>query len=320
MEHKFYPGNSYEFESNKLYPDLKDEDVITKIAFLKVSGEEKTLEIGDLDLTQEHLDLSNEFSKYWTKFEKIESMYMLVLGDIADFKSYKKIAEKNIEVSRDAKKCSNKFNRLLVHVLSSGKIFVDFMENYLEKEYGVNSDQYKEFKETLSKEYDNCFEYRFMYSLRNYTQHIEMPLSSVKIGVTNNLSDNDINIKLLISTNHLLSSGFDWKPIIVSDFKSISDDINISSVVEKYFYSIIRIYRKINEIFLKSNYSSLMQLKSNFEKISQSYYQVFRYKITKYNLKHNPTSFHLEPIVGLNEIDRIFLKLGEVGLVNIQED
>lgn len=72
-------------------------------------------------------------------------------------------------------------NRVLLNFLSAFRTLLDHMEYILKKDYGNESEEFKKFKKVCSEQYDNYFSYRFLYKLRNYTQHCGMPVGSFTI-------------------------------------------------------------------------------------------------------------------------------------------
>lgn len=70
-------------------------------------------------------------------------------------------------------------NRLLLNYLSSIKIFVDHLETFINRKFGDKSYELTEFKKLLSSIYDNNFSYRFFIKLRNYTQHVGLPIHNM---------------------------------------------------------------------------------------------------------------------------------------------
>ena len=67
-------------------------------------------------------------------------------------------------------------NALVTNYLSSAKTLTDSIEVFI-KEKMSKCDHEKFKKEHISKEYDDCFSYRFLYFLRNYSQHGHPPVS-----------------------------------------------------------------------------------------------------------------------------------------------
>jgi hypothetical protein len=71
---------------------------------------------------------------------------------------------------------SIEINGLLINIISAGKTLVEAVENFMKRQ--LDESEFALFKtEILSKQYDDVFSYRFLYYLRNYSQHGFMPIS-----------------------------------------------------------------------------------------------------------------------------------------------
>ncbi len=69
-------------------------------------------------------------------------------------------------------------NAFIINLLSAGRQVLDSTDDLIENLFGKESDQYKEWRASvLSKEYDDNFIYRFFYELRNFSQHMHLPVS-----------------------------------------------------------------------------------------------------------------------------------------------
>ena len=66
-------------------------------------------------------------------------------------------------------------NALTINLISSGQTLIESIEVFLKKN---GEELYPAFKANcLSKEYDECFSYRFLLRLRDYVQHCHLPVS-----------------------------------------------------------------------------------------------------------------------------------------------
>jgi len=70
-------------------------------------------------------------------------------------------------------------NRLMLNFLSAFRTFLDHTQTNLDRTYGKESENFKIFKKTRSSYYDNYFSYRFLDKLRNYSQHMGMPITGI---------------------------------------------------------------------------------------------------------------------------------------------
>ena len=69
-------------------------------------------------------------------------------------------------------------NALIINFISSGKTLTEAIENFLKEKTGDNSELYQMFKtQCLSEKYDQCFSYRFLLRLRDFSQHGHLPIT-----------------------------------------------------------------------------------------------------------------------------------------------
>lgn len=238
--------------------------------------------------------LSSEVYKIYVDVEKNCSMHRLFLKDFIDFTRFLE----SIDNAKSMKSLKNQedMNRNFIHLLSSGKLFVDFNESTVKRKYG--KDAYNEVHKYSSYQFDNFFEYRFFCKLRNYSHHIGLPITKVRLTEDNN-SD-----KLFFEINILLNANFDWGEKLKKDFKkklSANHDIGVKSLIEGYFRSINHLFLKYNQFFLQKNNDKLQELQKSFEKlgIGEGYY----------GLQVGDQNFTLSEIYSTNKIKEIYYKL-----------
>jgi hypothetical protein len=65
-------------------------------------------------------------------------------------------------------------------VLSAFRRFGDRTAPLLSQRYGLDSEEVRVLKRAMSLEFDNEFAYRFMYHLRNYSEHRGTPIARIK--------------------------------------------------------------------------------------------------------------------------------------------
>ena len=74
----------------------------------------------------------------------------------------------------------NEMNTLVNNFLLSTRAFVDRSEARIKREFGDNSYEFKSFKKDTSYLYDTYFSYRFLYTLRNYGTHCDIPITNMR--------------------------------------------------------------------------------------------------------------------------------------------
>lgn len=69
-------------------------------------------------------------------------------------------------------------------VLSAFRRFTDRTAHLLHQRYGQDSSEVRVLKEAMQSEFDNEFAYRFMYHLRNYSEHRGKPIARIRQSST----------------------------------------------------------------------------------------------------------------------------------------
>lgn len=302
-----------------LYPNLNDEDVIEEFAKISSDNGEKQVEIIDTLYKNKAdiLKLSSEIEKVTASYKKINRMFDFIVGDFFEIINYR-----NNVIKNDTKVRDNSLNRFLVHLLSSGKLFTDFLENHFKDKYGKKSDEFNDFKAILSKAYDENFVYRFFYSLRNFTQHVGFPITSISSGLVSNQEkeSEEIEIFAFLEIDYLLTSNYDWKKIIKEDLlnlKKENNNLEMFDLSAEYYKVMSLVMFKTKELFLELNHLKMQSLIEQSDSLGLDEYPYALSKITKYNLIHNPTNFTLSPIFSKYDLIQVYLDLSKIGLVKI---
>lgn len=143
---------------------LKDTDINTEnINIVKLDEGEKNCIKSYVEITRHIQEINQLFHVYKCNLENMLFFYKLNSNDIL---------ERNPNIN--PKESDNiMINALTINLISSGKILVDSIETFLQ----ANTNQYKTFKiNILNNIYDNCFYYRLLYYMRNFSQHGHIPV------------------------------------------------------------------------------------------------------------------------------------------------
>lgn len=98
--------------------------------------------------------------------------------------------------------------RALSNFLTSASGFREHALQDLIGRHGATSEAVKAFRSELSREYDACFAYRLMHSLRNFSQHHDAPISAVPLNMELDKSGNwaDPHLRLVLKPDRLAHS------------------------------------------------------------------------------------------------------------------
>lgn len=138
-------------------------------------------------------------------------------------------------------------NRLVLNLLSAVRTFLDHAETNLKRTYGEKSDNFQTFNKACSSCFDNYFSYRFLYKLRNYSQHIGMPITCLDASsemVNLNPLKFDHMLKTVAMKNDLLK--YDkwgkYKEFEIKDeINLLPEKIDIDPYIDEMMYCIEKI-------------------------------------------------------------------------------
>jgi hypothetical protein len=166
----------------------------------------------------------NEFSAALAKLEELHSVRRLkefvTLNeqDLTDYlnDSVKVLLNKSQNFaggrSSEMREIHININRLILNYLSSTRTFIDHTTTFLVRKLGEHSEEFAGFKGQLSKFYDQSFAYRFLTKLRNYSQHVDIPIEGVQFLISYN-DDRTLvqgNLTVEFKRDHLLEKFQKW--------------------------------------------------------------------------------------------------------------
>ncbi|MDF2083773.1 hypothetical protein [Bacillus pseudomycoides] len=176
-----------------------------------------------------HLAKINRFENDFSLYMTVELNYQEIHSTIQKYsEQYKKNSQMSWILIR---RIMLDISRRVLNYLSTFRTYLDHAEYLLKKEYGKNSEQVKKFKEVCSKEYDNYFAYRFLYRLRNYSQHCGMPVGNVSLGQRAN-DDNGIDYSLIVTfdRDELLRSYDSWGNPVNGELEKLPLNIVVNGI------------------------------------------------------------------------------------------
>jgi hypothetical protein len=97
-------------------------------------------------------------------------------------------------------------NQHVANFISSTRAFIDHAEGHLKRTFGENSPEFRNFKQGTAGLYDSHFSYRFLYHIRNYTLHRDLPVSNVNLnGTRDDAGKLKLDITVRLDRDMLLS-------------------------------------------------------------------------------------------------------------------
>jgi hypothetical protein len=144
-------------------------------------------------------------------------------------------------------------NRHILNFLSAARMFLDHSEYNLKKRYGQNSNRLERFKNACSSAYDAQFSYRFMYELRNYSQHCDMPLGTLQLQSKSREEDSrtvERSLRISFDRDKLLKD-HDWKAELRAEIQNLPSEFEINSHIHQMMDCLVKINLTLLEEDLK---------------------------------------------------------------------
>jgi hypothetical protein len=153
------------------------------IHLLGIASNKEILEIRPLE-DVEYQEIVIARTKLF-KFAKKHELFRLADANYLEYKTvlneYSKIYRENANMADSyLEEMVFNLNRLVINFLSAVRTFQDHAETNLNRTHGKESESFKIFKKSCSLYFDNCFSYRFLYKLWNYSQHVGMPITGLE--------------------------------------------------------------------------------------------------------------------------------------------
>jgi hypothetical protein len=129
-------------------------------------------------------------------------------------------------------------------VLSAFRRFIDRTTHLLSQRYGPNSGEVRMLTQAMSYEFDNEFAYRFMYHLRNYSEHRGTPIA--RIAQASRLTPEgrtEHSIDVLLDSKKLLAD-YDWHRRVRADLARINGEFSAVVTIDALLYACGRVHCK----------------------------------------------------------------------------
>lgn len=118
------------------------------------------------------------------KFAKRQELFRLVY---TNYMEYKNTLNKYFRIHCEKCEIDGSYlegmifdiNRLVLNFLSAVRTFLDHAQTYITKTYGEKSEELQSFNKSRFSCFDTHFSFRFLSKLRNYSQHIGMPITDL---------------------------------------------------------------------------------------------------------------------------------------------
>lgn len=225
------------------------------LAWYELRGEKMSLnedrEISDVEFMKigESSKLLSYFNMNYTYYDMMNKNFEEVLKIINEFEQYRESFAFEMESIPYIKE----LNRLLINALGSFACFLNHYEYILKTKFDKDT-TVKLYKKICSNYFDNSFEYRFSYKLRNYVVHCNIPVSLLKSTQNSPKRSFYIDVKKLLLE-------FEWGKIVKKDLENISSNIEVKSFICKTQNMLFNLNKELMSLDINRVITSLNYLK-----------------------------------------------------------
>lgn len=203
-------------------------------------------------------------------FSNCQTLYKIFLFNFSDFMEY--VISVDVPPLAMSARTSQfdeitfNINRYLNNMLSAFKAYDDHIPSQLNRRFGKNSPQLESFKKEKSKIYDSFFEYRFLYKLRNYTQHREFPKYHIeyKADLTSSSPESSIGVYQFLLDAPTLLSNYDSWGTCKRDLLNRTSFINIKEEANKLATHMTNLDIYVSNLYADDLNNALRYFKSRF--------------------------------------------------------
>ncbi|CAH7025085.1 conserved hypothetical protein [Vibrio chagasii] len=149
----------------------------------------------------------------------IQEFLQSIVSYAADFLESKDMNEEKFDM------ISLNFSRQLLNILSMFRSLLDHSDFSLSRSFGKTSKELEKWKSVQSEQYDEFFEYRLFYKLRNYCQHIGVP--PLQISFSDSAEQEGVSFRLDLQTDQLLEEKSVWNKQLIKDLESAPQRIPV---------------------------------------------------------------------------------------------
>lgn len=189
------------------------------------------------ELYRLHRDVVAKFSKDYELLKLVLEEYEQFRRGLVDV-GLAIAKEPNLINQNHLRSLTFKTNRLMLSFLGAVRTFLDHAQTSISRRYSKESEQFHCFKALTAYQFDNVFSYRFLYKLRNYTQHCGMPPVSFAVDIK---PGDDLEIVPCFSRRCLLENYSEWG-VVKKELELESQPLYVFPLLKEHRESVLGIY------------------------------------------------------------------------------
>lgn len=221
------------------------------------------------NLSDEDFQILFQEEKKLLEFFVIKSLFEITELNLKDLEQY--ISTFEADLRRDKviildqpDRVSLNINRLFLNYVFSFRTYIDHLETFLKRTFGDTSNEVIAFKKLTAELYDNHFEYRFIYKLRNYAQHCGLPIDVFNINPSIYEGVYDVKINIEFDPDLLLVKFHAWGTQLKKELSEIKVNLCVITIANTF----LEITNEIKKWFLQVIEPTKDLIKAKVQEIS----------------------------------------------------
>ncbi|WP_158661057.1 hypothetical protein [Bacillus kwashiorkori] len=208
-------------------------------------------------------------------------------------------------------------NNKLSNYLSNARKFIDQSEIKIYQDYSKNSLKSGLWDDKKTELYNELFSYRFLYHLRNFTQHNgTMPLNSVSKKIIPTIFGEQKVLEIKVIRDSLLNTSFNWNSGIKKEIEDMPDSFDITGYLIEHKVCLQKLYNKIIEIIaieIATSFKDYIELLNSFS--IRGYPYLFNFEDEE--SQKDPNNYKNMNKLPLKEIFKYLEKISETNVIKL---
>lgn len=284
--------------------------MIREFVEFRVENGEKIFDIKET-LSNLDFEIINKCFSELANYNGLKTLFQMSIDNYSDlirFLEHEVVGLENIRY------VGHHTNRFLINYLSSTKMFIEHTEKKIDKIYGEDSEEFIRWKKATAEEYDKHFSYRFLYQLRNYTQHYGLPLGSISSSLVETNGVESQFTKVSFRKEILLNTSFNWKKV-KTDIENRPEEFSVVETVNEYNRCMSRLYQVALLIIGEKVISAIQDYAELLARLNNKgvpHYMVFK----DYKDLSNPKKYGKAKRLPFKEVDECLQEMSKYGILN----
>jgi len=151
------------------------------------------------------------------------------------FLSQKYYRQTNV-IPTDIDESKLQINKSMLNILSMFRTNLDHLDSFHSNYFGSNSIEREYFKKLLSSIFDSSWVYRFMYKLRNYSQHRGVPIDyfTVSFEETEKSIEKLEGLIIQFDRDNLLRNYDSWSNHVINGQKEKEERFDVNPILDEF--------------------------------------------------------------------------------------